>query len=403
MNKALSFLLILFLAQITQAQRINPKKLNDEITQLNNEKKYNTSIIKLENIINGKEYTSYDKYNAYLQKSFTYKRLYNYSEALDNLNQALAIGIKSPKATEVESRILVEKLFITFDLQKHTEVDQYLAQIKPENIKLIDEKTQSFFISLLAVLDMRKNDYKNADLKLDQAIQLLEKVSPMDLPNIYQKKITLYHFLSQPKLALESYEKGMYYAEKYKMDLYKISMLESLTKYYVDSEDYKNALLTQNKVNNARTQYNHVNQTGKLNILEKELLQKRKNIEIDYEKKISYVLIFLSMILIAFVFVLVKFHLANKQKNILMQRENSRMRMDLESLTKEFDEKGNEKLYLQDYHLTQRQIDIINLIKEGKTNKEIGTILFISENTVKYHLKVIYNILGIENRWGLKK
>ena len=34
----------------------------------------------------------------------------------------------------------------------------------------------------------------------------------------------------------------------------------------------------------------------------------------------------------------------------------------------------------------------------GKTNKEIGVELFISENTVKYHLKIIYEALNITNR-----
>lgn len=180
-------------------------------------------------------------------------------------------------------------------------------------------------------------------------------------------------------------------------------MLEALTKYYVDNEDYKNALKFQKKVNEARTNYNHVNQTGKLNILEKELLQKRKNIEIAFEKKISYILVLLSIVLIAFIFVLAKLQITNKQKSILMQRENSRMRIDLENLTKELDEQGDEKLHIQDYNLTPRQIDIIHYIKEGKTNKEIGASLFISENTVKYHLKIIYNVLGITNRWELKK
>ena len=79
------------------------------------------------------------------------------------------------------------------------------------------------------------------------------------------------------------------------------------------------------------------------------------------------------------------------------------MRVELEQVTKELDAQGEQKLHIQDYNLTERQVEIINLIKEGKTNKEIGAILFISENTVKYHLKIIYNILGIGHRWDLKK
>ncbi len=402
MNKTL-FFLFLFFFQISVGQKLNPKKLSDEITQLNNEEKYDSSIIKLEEIINSKGYTAYDKYQAYLQKSFTYKRLLNHSAALDNLDKALIIGLQSKRRKEVESRILVEKLFISFDRQKYDDVDEYLEQINFENIKLIDEKTQSFFMSLLAVLDMRKKDFKSAEIKLNQAIDLLEKASPMDLPTIYQKKIALHQALNQPKLALESYEKGMFYAEKHKMHLYKITLMESLVLYYAETGDYKSALQTQYKINEAANIYNNINQGGQLNILEKELLQKRKNLEIEYEKKIGYFLIFLIVTLIALVFVLIKLHLAHKEKNILMQRENSLMRVELEQVTKELDAQGEQKLHIQDYNLTERQVEIINLIKEGKTNKEIGAIVFISENTVKYHLKIIYNILGIGHRWDLKK
>lgn len=402
MNRILFFVLLIFF-QISHGQNIDPKKLSDEITLLNNEKKYDASIIKLEEIISSKRYTAYDKYNAYLQKSFTFKRLLNHSEALENLDKALAIGLKSNKSKEVESRVLVEKLFIAFDRQKYNEVDEYLQQIDFENIKLIDEKTQGFLMSLLAVLDMRKKDFKSAEIKLNKAIDLLEKSSPMDLPTIYQKKIPLYQALNQPKLALEAYEKGIYYAEKYKINLYAITMMQSLALYYAETGDYKSALEMQYKINDASEAYNNINQIGQLYILEKELLQKRKNIEIEYEKKIGYFLIFLIVTLVAFVFILIKLHFANKAKNFLIQRENHRMRIELEHLTKELDTQGEQKLNIQDYNLTERQVEIVNLIKEGKTNKEIGAILFISENTVKYHLKIIYNILGIGNRWDLKK
>ena len=68
-------------------------------------------------------------------------------------------------------------------------------------------------------------------------------------------------------------------------------------------------------------------------------------------------------------------------------------------------EKQNDEsnLQLKEQELSDRQLQILELIKKGKTNKEIASELYISENTVKYHLKIIYNILDIENRFQLKK
>jgi DNA-binding NarL/FixJ family response regulator len=48
--------------------------------------------------------------------------------------------------------------------------------------------------------------------------------------------------------------------------------------------------------------------------------------------------------------------------------------------------------------LTPREIEILKLLTEGATNKEIGTRLFIAENTVKMHMANILEKLHLQNR-----
>ncbi len=48
--------------------------------------------------------------------------------------------------------------------------------------------------------------------------------------------------------------------------------------------------------------------------------------------------------------------------------------------------------------LTDREIEILQWVKSGKSNQEIGMILEISHNTVKNHLKRIYDKLGVSTR-----
>lgn len=51
--------------------------------------------------------------------------------------------------------------------------------------------------------------------------------------------------------------------------------------------------------------------------------------------------------------------------------------------------------------LTAREEEIMRWVAEGKTNWEISVILHVSLNTVKFHLKNIYQKLGgVENRWS---
>jgi len=51
--------------------------------------------------------------------------------------------------------------------------------------------------------------------------------------------------------------------------------------------------------------------------------------------------------------------------------------------------------------LTDREQEIMRWVAEGKTNWEISVILHVSLNTVKFHLKNVYQKLGgVENRWA---
>lgn len=53
--------------------------------------------------------------------------------------------------------------------------------------------------------------------------------------------------------------------------------------------------------------------------------------------------------------------------------------------------------------LTQRELEICDLIVKGYTNKEIAKRLFISINTVKIHIKNIYKKINVTNRATLIK
>lgn len=48
--------------------------------------------------------------------------------------------------------------------------------------------------------------------------------------------------------------------------------------------------------------------------------------------------------------------------------------------------------------LTSREREVLDLLAEGKTNKEIAETLFISTNTVKRHLKAVFEKLDIHTR-----
>jgi DNA-binding NarL/FixJ family response regulator len=48
--------------------------------------------------------------------------------------------------------------------------------------------------------------------------------------------------------------------------------------------------------------------------------------------------------------------------------------------------------------LTSREIDVLKLLAKGRSNKEIGSDLFISESTVKSHVKSMFEKLHVRSR-----
>ena len=48
--------------------------------------------------------------------------------------------------------------------------------------------------------------------------------------------------------------------------------------------------------------------------------------------------------------------------------------------------------------LSQREMDVLQLLIKGRSNKEIGSALFVTEDTVKAHLKTLFAKLNVRDR-----
>jgi DNA-binding NarL/FixJ family response regulator len=51
--------------------------------------------------------------------------------------------------------------------------------------------------------------------------------------------------------------------------------------------------------------------------------------------------------------------------------------------------------------LSTREREIADLVADGRTNKEVATMLFLSEKTVENNLSRIYTKLGVRSRTEL--
>jgi DNA-binding CsgD family transcriptional regulator len=67
------------------------------------------------------------------------------------------------------------------------------------------------------------------------------------------------------------------------------------------------------------------------------------------------------------------------------------------SLSEKFDQKRAEKKR-EDLSITRRELEILALIAQGLSNREIAEKLFVSENTVKTHSSRVFDKLGARRR-----
>lgn len=57
-----------------------------------------------------------------------------------------------------------------------------------------------------------------------------------------------------------------------------------------------------------------------------------------------------------------------------------------------------ERSHLLDIRFSQRELEVLRLLVEGCSNKEIATALHLSPNTIKTYVRSLMNKLGVEHR-----
>ncbi|TMM31109.1 hypothetical protein FDT66_03835 [Polaribacter aestuariivivens] len=87
-----------------------------------------------------------------------------------------------------------------------------------------------------------------------------------------------------------------------------------------------------------------------------------------------------------------------KEDNHFMRNEIISYSIEIKNLSEEISEEKQNALEKLETILSVREDEIFQLIVEGKSNKEIGNQLNISVNTVKFHIKNIYEKLNIKSR-----
>ena len=310
--------------------------------------------------------------------------------------------MQSDQKEEVKNTIDAEKCFVYFDTQDYPKAEALITQLRKLNFKHLSIPTQSWIIMQDGYIKMLNKDYVKSEQLLNEAAALVKANSPENLPNIYGKKMELFNKMNLFEKRDTAFKEGLLLAKKYNKVKYEMYLYQVMRNIFQENEDYKNAFFTQKKYDSIVKYYNATDANGKLELAEKKLEDENRQLKEQNEKYIDYILYGVIVSLLLLLYFAFRLYQSNMAKRILVEKENTRIHNEIERLTQALDEKGNAALNLSNYNLTDRQKEIIDFIRSGLTNKEIATKLFISENTVKYHLKIIYEILDIDHRSAIR-
>lgn len=371
--------------------------LSKKIVELTKESNYLEAIIELHNVILDNKTTVNQRFNAYYIKAQLYKNIGIYSEALTNLELAYNDGIAILGPGKLDVWFAIETALVYCEKLEYSQALSIIDNIEID-VAMLSLKERGFYLFLKGIQYREvTQDYQNALNHFDQATAILANEYPGYLAVIYKEKLKLYSVLNQYDNVIYCYEQGLKYAEATQWRSEILELHREIAIYYRKIGWAKESLQKSKLVLELSTKLNNVNVSGALNILEKELLEEDRNIVNFKVNRLTKAFGIVSILLLILVVLYLKWYWKGLEKQQQTLTINENLKDSLNRINTSSIDKYNEG----DQILSSRQISILELVKAGKTNKEIAQELFISDNTVKYHLKIIYETLGISGRADL--
>ncbi|MFK5857141.1 MAG: LuxR family transcriptional regulator [Bacteroidota bacterium] len=186
-----------------------------------------------------------------------------------------------------------------------------------------------------------------------------------------------------------------------------------LSKIYISKGNFSLAIKTIQIYNNLNDSLLNIEKQKTIADMETKYQLKEKNKTIEVlrleeelsRKQIRYQLVFISLLVVVFVLIVFLFYfntLKNKLKQNHLRTELQNYLLRINEMQVEIEDKKDcpkfSESKLKEYELSQREAQVLELISRGYKNSEIADKLFVSQNTVKSHIKNIYVKLDVKNR-----
>lgn len=393
MHKLYLFLCLLCVS-ISFSKDIDFEILSSTIQDNNKNGEYKKSLLSLYEIIHNSKATYRDKSNAYFLKARMLRQLGIYPEAISNMELAYEKAVKTKQTQNLDKVFLFEIAMIHCEQAKYSKAVELFKQVDTHaNEFAVQSRANGILLYLKAIQVSESKQHEKAIYYLNQAIGVFEKAEPMYLVVAYKELLRNYIAMGQSKDIEQIYDKTIELATFYHWKSEVLQTHRIMAVYFKDIGEYEKSLAISKVVLTKATAFNTVNISSNLNLFEKQLLKEQAQVQRSKEIRLLVVLFLALLGLVITIYFLLK----GKRKNTANKNYLVKKNLELKTTLYQLKQKSIQNS-VTTAKLSKRQKSIIDLVKKGKTNKEIAQRLNISENTVKYHLKTIYVLLGIKNR-----
>ncbi len=264
----------------------------------------------------------------------------------------------------------------------------------------------------LAKIALSEKKFSEAEKNADLSIHLETEVN--DVSGVISSLITL----SEIKYKQKNYDKALIQLTKaenlcheYKLfenlpDIYYqyfqinkiIGNNKSALKYCENYYELKDSLADielKEKIADIEIHYQTEKKQHEIKLLNEENNTKKQKLKVRNLLIISLLLVLIVIMGIAYFF---KQKAEYKLNNMEIEIQKYLLRIKDLNLQQTKRNEINLKEFSKKHQLTDRETDVLVLIGEGKSNAEIAEKIFVSENTVKFHIKNIYLKLDVKNR-----
>ncbi len=353
---------------------------------------------------------------AYSNIGVIYEEMKNPEKAIEYAQKAMRLKILTGDTLKVASNL--NNIGVNYDELLHNPDSAIFYYQQALDIYYHYHKVDHYATVLnnLGRMYLEKDNYTKASENFDQSLHIFDSLgSDNDKAAVLRNQGELYFALGDIPTATQKMKQSYELYKTIGVSEGLIKTSELLSKVYLAAGKYGQAAsvmqfhnVLKDSLLNFQNQVIVAEMETKYQVKEKnrtiELLKLQEKLR---DKQIKWQTMLISFMVVFLILLIILFYSHRRRAQLSQQKLNLELRnylLQVTEMQRELDYKNEDcgkKVNLQQVenaNLSKQEMKVIGLIAEGYKNAEIAEKLFISQNTVKTHIKNIYSKLDVKNR-----